>query len=132
MQTETGMRLLTTLAALALLVGACRSTPAGRPPVGSSTNEPVFLNVVDAGFHLSREQRASVHPAYNADAVERLLRWTRPEHRTEVLRAFQAGSITAPGEKVALGEATLSVDHPQVREIAKDLLAPVREPGDPQ
>lgn len=122
------MRSLAALAALALIAGACESTPTGNALVNSPRNQPVFLKTADAEFHLSREQRASVHPAYNADAVEKLLRWTRAEHRGEVLASFQAGSISARGEKVAVGEITWSVDHPQVQEIVKELRTPTRIP----
>ncbi|HEU0079278.1 MAG TPA: hypothetical protein VFQ76_16605 [Longimicrobiaceae bacterium] len=122
------MRSLAAFAALMLLAGACKTTATGHAPVSSPRNQPVFLRSEDAEFHLSREQRASVHPAFNADAVERLLRWTRAEHRAEVLESFQASSIAALGEKVAVGEITLSVDHPQVREIVKELRAPARIP----
>jgi hypothetical protein len=94
--------------------------------VSSSKDQPPFLNTADADFRLSREQRASVHPAYDADAVEQLLRWTRPEHRAEVLQPFQASSIAALGEKVAVGDFTWTVDHPQVQEIIKNLRATTR------
>ena len=94
--------------------------------MSSSRDEPPFLKTADADFRLSPEQRASVHPAYDADAVEQLLRWTRPEHRAEVLEPFQTSSIAALGEKVAAGEITWTVDHPQVQEIIKKLRAPTR------
>lgn len=97
-----------------------------KEPLNSSRDQPPFLKTADADFRLSREQRASVHPAYDADAVEQLLRWTWPEHRAEVLEPFQASSIAALGEKVAVGEGTWTVDHPQVQEIINNLRAPMR------
>jgi Mg/Co/Ni transporter MgtE len=96
--------------------------------LNSSRDQPPFQKTADADFQLSREERASIHPAYDADAVEQLLRWTRPEHRAEVLEPFQASSIAALGEKVAAGEITWTVDHPQVQEIIKNLRAPTRKP----
>lgn len=125
------MRPLAAFIALTLLTGACETTPTGNALVSSPRNQPVFLKAADTEFHLSREQRASVHPAYNADAVEKLLRWTRAEYRGEVLASFQASSISALGEKVVVGEVTWSVDHPQVQEIVKELRAPTRVPDTP-
>ncbi|MEW5928495.1 MAG: hypothetical protein AB1941_13585 [Gemmatimonadota bacterium] len=125
------MRSLAAFTALTLVAGACESNPTGNALVSSPRNQPVFLNVADTDFHLSWEQRAGVHPAYNADAVEKLLRWTRAEHRAEVLASFQASSISARGEKVAVGEITWSVDHPQIQEIVKELRTPTRIPDTP-
>lgn len=122
------MRPLFALAALPLLAGACGFTPTGSATVSSPSNHPVFMEAPEADFRLTEEQRASVHPAYNADAVERLLRWTRAEHRAEVLEPFQVSRIAALGEKVAIGEITLNIDHPQIREIAKELRTPTRPP----
>jgi len=67
-----------------------------------------------------------VHPAYDADAVEQLLMWTRPEARAGMLEPFQASGIAVLGEKVAVGEITWTVDHPQVQEIINSLLATTR------
>lgn len=124
------MRRAAALAALVLLAAACAPTPTSNPVVNAPSSQPVFLRASDAQFRLSQEQRATVHPAYNADAVERLLSWVRPEIRSEVLESFSWSSVAALGDKVALGETTWDVEHPQIREIVKQLRATTRPPAD--
>jgi hypothetical protein len=52
-----------------------------------STAQPdVFLQSADPTFHLSPAQRSGLPPRMNADAVEQVLAWTRPEYRDEVFR----------------------------------------------
>lgn len=122
------MRLMALLAAVAFLAGACETTPTGGAPVNVPASQSVFLKVADTDYRLSGEQRSSVHPAFNVEAVERLLMWTRPEYRAEMLESFQWSSIAALGDKVAIGEITWDVDHPEVRRIASELRAPTRVP----
>lgn len=123
------MRRAAALASLVLLMGACETTPTGNPVVNAPSNQPAFLKASDTQFRLSPDQRATVHPAYNADAVEQLLSWVRPEIRSEVLEVFSRSSVAGLGENVALGEVTWDVDHPQIREIVKGLRATTRTPA---
>lgn len=122
------MRRAAALAALVLLAGACAPSPTSNRVVNAPSDQPVFLRASDTRFRLSQDQRAAVHPAYNADAVQRLLSWIRPEIRLEVLATFAGSSVAALGEKVALGEPTWDVEHPQIREIVKELRATTRPP----
>jgi hypothetical protein len=123
------MRRAAALAVLVLLAGACAPTPTSNHVVNAPSNQPVFLRASDTHFRLSQDQRAAVHPSYNADAVERLLSWIRPEIRIEVLETFSRSSVAELGEKVALGEPTWEVEHPQIREIVKGLRATTRPPA---
>ena len=91
-------------------------------------NESVFLRKPDTSFHLSPEQRASVHSTFNVQAIERLLRWTKPEYRADVLEPFQTTTIAALGGKVVLGEDTWDVDHPEIGRIVKEIHLPTRLP----
>ncbi len=122
------MRRAVGLATLTLFLGACESNPTGGSVMNAPRNETAFLRTPDASFQLSPEQRASVHSAFNVDAIEKLLSWTKPEYRGDVLESFQASTIAALGEKVVLGEGTWDVDHPEIKQIVKKIHLPTRLP----
>jgi len=116
------------LAALVLLTGACESTLTGTPLVSAPTNAPAFLKVPDTRFTLSPEQRATVHPVFNADVVGQLLSWIRPEYHSAALELFSRSRIDALGQNVAIGEVSFDTDHPQVNELMKNVRASARLP----
>lgn len=67
-----------------LCVTAC--DPQARNAPMSADQPNVFLQSADPTFHLSPAQRAGMPQQIDADAVEQVLAWTRPEYRDEVLR----------------------------------------------
>lgn len=119
------------MASVVLLMGACESTPTGREPVLAPSPASLFLPAPDTAFRLSAEDRASLHPGYDPGAVEELLQWMPAEYRAEVLDSFRWSTLAPRGEKVAVGEVTFDVDHPQVREIARRLVPRPRRTGAP-
>ncbi len=122
------MRRVAALVALVLLNGACESTPTGTPVVSAPTNAPAFLRVQNTRFMLSSEQRATVHPVFDADVVEQVLSWIRPEYHAVALELFSRTRIDALGQNVAIGEVSLDTDHPQVKELIKSVRASARLP----
>lgn len=122
------MRWVAALATLVLLTGACESTPTGTPVVSAPSNAPAFLKVPDTRFTLSPEQRATVHPVFNADVVEQLLSWIRPQYHAVALELFSRTRIDALGQNVAIGEVSLDTDHPQINELMKNVRASTRLP----
>lgn len=80
----------------------------------------VFSAAPDEAFRLSVAERANLPAALNADALERLLSWVRPEHRAELLEFYQRlGS-----EKGALGPAFGTTGNPRVDSIIEQLVVP--------
>jgi hypothetical protein len=77
---------------------------------------------------LSSEQRATVHPVFDADVVEQVLSWIRPEYHAVALELFSRTRIDALGQNVAIGEVSLDTDHPQVKELIKSVRASARLP----
>ena len=114
---------LTILAALSF--AACEDGP---PPAASMDRpNPAAILLLDApeeGYRLPLSEREKVHPAIDADVLERLLAHIRPEHREEFLRIYQG---FAPGTKVAFGPMS-SLGDPEVDAIAREL---VRRPSPP-
>jgi hypothetical protein len=61
----------------------------------------VFSAVPDEAFRLSIAERAKLPATINAEALQRLLSWVRPENRAEILGFYQQFGA----DKVAFGPA---------------------------
>src|SRR6185436_20651210 len=72
------------VAATATFVLACdRAGPVMQPPP-----QGLRLEAPDPSFRLSPEERSQVAPAYDADALERLLATIYPPARADILKKF--------------------------------------------
>lgn len=94
-----------TLMAGALLgLAACEHRQQGTL-VTSPDAIPLRLEAPDAAFRLTPDDRATLAPPFDADALERLLREIRPNMRGEILSYFQAG--TSRGHLVVIHDSRL-------------------------
>ena len=80
--------------------------------------EPLRLEAPDPAFHLSADDRATLAPEFDADALERLLRQVRPDMRTEILSHFQVGQ--ARGHLVEIHD-------PRLQAVLEEVWAPFWE-----
>jgi hypothetical protein len=53
--------------------------------MSTAGREPFFDNAPDPDFRLPEDVRRSIAPYVDAEAVQELIAWTRPEHREEML-----------------------------------------------
>jgi hypothetical protein len=82
----------------------------------------IKLPAPDPEFRLTPDERASVRPGFDVDALERLLAAVEPEARPILLRSFQAAD---PAEGVPL---VLRVgDDPELQPLLDEVWAPFWE-----
>lgn len=84
--------------------------------VTSPQAPPLRLEAPDPAFRLTAEDRATLAPHFDADALERLLRLIRPDMRAEILSHFQVG-------KGARGHLVEIFD-PQLQAVLEEVWAP--------
>lgn len=126
------MRRRATLLVLAavLVSGGCEHTTRSRimnnPPV-----KPLRLAARDPAYRLAPDERARVIPAYDADALERLMGMIHPDLRPKILENFL---IWKPGELPAGERAGLTVElydpstgqvDPQLQAVLEEVYAPL-------
>ena len=89
-----------------LLATGCEAVH--EPLMTAPNPHTVRLPEQDLGFHLTAEERASIRPPFDVDALERLLAWIEPGARPILLQGFQ---FPPPGEAVPnvfkMGDPTL-------------------------
>ena len=116
------MRAFTPIIAVLLLsvAGACEQHRA--EITMSAAPKQLRLDVPDAQYHLTPEQRARVIADYDADALERLLGMVRPDVRDELLSFFvwsdQPASIGTPSRKLT------ELPDPQLQAVLEEVWAP--------
>ena len=81
---------------------------------------PLRLEVPDAAFQLSPQDRVGLAPVFDGDALERLLREIRPEMRGEILAYFQKGKPASRGHLVQIFD-------PHLQTILEEVWAPFWE-----
>lgn len=86
--------------------------------VTSPDAQPLRLEAPDAAFQLAAEERATLAPGFDADALERLLRNIRPDMRDEMLSYFQVGR--AHGHLIEIHD-------PHLQSILEEVWAPFWE-----
>jgi hypothetical protein len=84
--------------------------------VTSPDAEPLRLEVPDFAFRFTHEDRASLAPHFDADALERLLRQVRPDMRGEILPSFQIGK--GPGGHL------VEIHDPHLQAVLEEVWAP--------
>ena len=109
---------LSLLLPILMLSAAC--DPAHGPLMDTPDPRPIRLTVPEADFRLTERDRARVAPAFDVDALERLLGMVRPDLRSDVLKHFQ---IPGPGEQPR-GALTEFFD-PQLQEVLEIVWAPM-------
>jgi hypothetical protein len=113
-----------------LFASACEKPLQQLPTMTSPNAAALFSAAPEKGFQLSASDRAKIPPIINADALERLLAWLRPEHRAEVLQFHQE---LGKGGKVTLGHTFATTGNPEIDRIAKDIVVvPERLPNRPE
>jgi hypothetical protein len=75
------------------------------------------IGVPDPAFRLNAEERASVLPGFDVDALERLLSMYPPEGREQLLKRFQP---TEDGR----GRMLMRIDHPALQAVLEEVWAP--------
>lgn len=78
------------------------------------------LDVPDAAFRLTAQERASVEPGFDADALERLLASLLPVLRAEVLSDFQTTRY-APDD---IGGGLIKFEDPVLQALLDEVWAP--------
>ena len=79
------------------------------------------VGVPDPSFRLSGEERAKVAPAFDADALERLLSMCPPASRDAILRTFQREESSEDGFRVS---ATVRLGHPALQAVLEEVWVP--------
>ena len=101
---------------------------AGRRPTGAIAPSPMidnplpaFLADPDPSFRLSAGERARIFPAFDADVVERLLQYVRPDLRALTLATF---FYSSPGDEgtYLLG---LPIERPEIAALLRQLAPPL-------
>jgi hypothetical protein len=81
----------------------------------------VRLDTPDRNFKLTPQERASIRPGFDVDALERLLAAVEAPVRPMILEGFQA---VAPGEP---GTATVRMGDPALQPLLDEVWAPMWE-----
>lgn len=81
----------------------------------------VRLETPDRNFKLTPQERASIRPGYDVNALERLLAAVEPPVRPMILTDFQA---VAPGET---GTALVRMGDPALQPLLDEVWAPMWE-----
>lgn len=110
-------RLICSIAALAVGLGACEHTDTGMIST-MPTNISARLDAPDPGFRLTAEQRASVAPGFDADALERLLAAVHPDLRRPILSDF----ARQPSDVV--GGGLMKFEDPVLQALLDEVWAP--------
>ena len=87
----------------------------------TSEMQPLRLDVPDADFRLSAEDRARIVPDVDPDALERLLGMVRRDIRMEMLKMFQ---YPAPGERFGY---LFEFAEPELQAVLEEVWAPAWE-----
>jgi hypothetical protein len=82
------MRHLSSLLVVATSVCVLACDQVETPPVIQPLPGTIRLAYPDPTFRLSADERARVAPAFDADALERLLANMQPQYRPEILKNF--------------------------------------------
>jgi hypothetical protein len=77
----------------------------------------LVLPTPDVGYRLPAAERGRVYAHFDADALEHLLRWIRPEHRNEVLSCFQRSFSATQSRLTFIGV-------PEVQAVLEEVWAP--------
>lgn len=116
-----GRRLGPLLVASCLSVAACDRT-ASVPSMATPPNpKTVRLETPDPNFRLTPQERASIRPGFDVDALERLLAEVEAPVRPMILKDFQA---VAPGEP---GTALVRMGDPALQPLLDEVWAPIWE-----
>lgn len=109
------------VAAACLALAACDRT-ASVPSMSTPPNpRTVRLDVPDRNFKLTPQERASIRPGFDVDALERLLAAVEAPVRPMILEGFQA---VAQGEP---GTATVRMGDPALQPLLDEVWAPMWE-----
>jgi hypothetical protein len=83
------------------------------------TREPsARLDAPDPAFRLTAEQRASIEPGYDVDALERLLAMMHPDLRAGTLSSFQ------PQPPEVIGGGLVRIYDPVLQSLLDEVWAP--------
>lgn len=112
-------RIILQAVAAALLVAGCDR----HQEVVMTAPRPntVRLPAADVHFRLTPEERASLRPGFDADALERLLAAIEPGARPDLLRSFQ---MPEPGERV---RNTVQMGDPELQPLLDEVWLPFWE-----
>lgn len=83
-------------------------------------NQSARLDVADPDFRLTAEQRASVEPGFDVEALERLLAVLHPALRMPVLGDFQCDRF-APND---IGGGLMKFEDPVLQALLDEVWAP--------
>lgn len=91
---------------LALALIGCETAPVERTTMPTPSPSARLLPAREARFHLSPEDRTRISTKLDADALEEVLAWLKPEYRNQVLEAIRvlATADAASVRIVPLGE----------------------------
>lgn len=81
----------------------------------------VRLPAPEASFRLTPEDRASLRPGFDADALERLLAAIEPGARADLLHSFQ---MPAPGQRL---RNTIQMGDPELQPLLDEVWLPFWE-----
>jgi len=110
-------RLICSIAALAVGLVACEHTDTGMIST-MPKNISARLDAPDPGFRLTAEQRASVAPGFDVDALERLLAVVHPDLRRPILSDF------APHPADVVGGGLMKFEDPVLQALLDEVWAP--------
>jgi hypothetical protein len=86
----------------------------------SPPEESARLDVPDESFRLTAQERASVEPGFDVDALERLLASLHPLLRAEVLSEFQVGRFPPD----VIGGGLIKFEDPVLQALLDEVWAP--------
>ena len=91
--------------------------------MSSPEAQPMRLASADTGFRLDPQQRETINPGYDVDALERLLSMVRPDLRTELLENFQdRKKPVRPGQGWVY---LVQINDPKLQEVLEEVWAPM-------
>lgn len=106
---------------ICLLNGACDGTPSVVSMSTTPDPSTIRLAVPDPAFKLSPQERVSIRPGFDVDALERLLAAVEPAVRPMILSDFQAAE---PGEP---GTVLVKMGDPALQPLLDEVWAPIWE-----
>jgi hypothetical protein len=109
---------------LALLLIACETAPVERATMPNPSPTARLLPAREATFHLSAEDRTRVSTKLDADALEEVLAWLKPEYRGQVLEAVR---VLATARAVSVRIVPLSENDPEWVAAPEALKSAIRQ-----
>ncbi|HYW07889.1 MAG TPA: hypothetical protein VE913_13095 [Longimicrobium sp.] len=91
--------------------------------MSSPEAQPMRLASADQSFRLDPQQRETISPGYDVEALERMLSMIRPDLRAEILENFQVRK-----KPIGLGEGwvyLVQINDPKLQEVLEEVWAPM-------